>query len=768
MYKFVDTNETSEGAILPSEALRLNGEYIEELIPGYRTLTVSGREALSPELLTVETGIRDGARLKNRRYPARIIVVKYQLLAASNEAFRAAFNKLGGILNVEDAEMIFNDEQDKFFIGTPSAIGEVPPGTNSVVGEIQFTCVDPFKYSVIEYEAVPNLDENTILIDYNGTHKAFPTLEAEFYNEDENEATLTGSGDCGYVAFFNEDEKIIQLGNPDEIDTEGYAKSQTLVNQKFNTETSWGKVAETNWAHNSGKLPYSDLVQSGNVDISVAHYETTIAPVTSGTLLTKRSTQAKPYVDYKVTAKTTGRTADSVNVSVTITTTPVSSGSSGVATISAGAQVTLNNTNIYVSSDAKSKAGTRSGIYYLWDASVINNRIRITNSRSNVGKSGKVTAWVNVSDIGASAAGSFGNGLGLIGSIQFNGGDWYSATIKGESAKWDGKSGHNVTLSVKVKNIDADTIKLEDIKFKVERTDDEDNKIGLLDETICNDFEISTYTAPVPGSWYLLPETYGTATGWHGPAITRTIPADASGEVGAKNFKVWYKQKMAIGSGSAATQEVGAFMALLTSGSGANRKIVAGVDIIKSSSGSNAQIRFFVNNKEVNRMTIDLSLNNKMFGNNSTAKGITTIKGSTIEKMGEKIVFDVGGVKKTFVDAGVKDVATTEMTFYWGQYGTKPTLSYNGLYAAKLIKNNCDTWQDIPNKFSANDVVIADCKNGEIFLNDTPTPSLGALGNDWEDFYLTPGLNQIGFSYSDWVDAEYAPSAKIRYREVFL
>jgi hypothetical protein len=48
------------------------------------------------------------------------------------------------------------------------------------------------------------------------------------------------------------------------------------------------------------------------------------------------------------------------------------------------------------------------------------------------------------------------------------------------------------------------------------------------------------------------------------------------------------------------------------------------------------------------------------------------------------------------------------------------------------------------------------------------TPSLGALGNDWEDFVLTPGLNQIGIAYSEWVEAEYAPTMKVRYREVFL
>lgn len=102
------------------------------------------------------------------------------------------------------------------------------------------------------------------------------------------------------------------------------------------------------------------------------------------------------------------------------------------------------------------------------------------------------------------------------------------------------------------------------------------------------------------------------------------------------------------------------------------------------------------------------------------------------------------------------------------QYAALTPFAYNGLYWAKLVKNNCATWKDIPNKFSANDVIEADCKEGKIYLNGVESPAYGALGNDWEEFYLTNGLNQIGVSYSDWVTDEYAPKFKVRYREVFL
>lgn len=66
-----------------------------------------------------------------------------------------------------------------------------------------------------------------------------------------------------------------------------------------------------------------------------------------------------------------------------------------------GTKVTLNNTTLYSSSTAKT--GTKkSGTYYLYDGQVVNNRMRITNSVSNCGKTpagSYVTGWVNKADI---------------------------------------------------------------------------------------------------------------------------------------------------------------------------------------------------------------------------------------------------------------------------------------------------------------------------------------------------------------------------------
>ena len=768
MYNFIDVNEVSDGVVLPSEALMINGEYIENQIAGYRTLTVQGREALSPDVVGYTTGVRDGSRIKSKRFPERIITVTYQLIAESNEAFREAYNNLAAILNVKDAELIFNDEQDKFFVGTPCVIDTVKPGTNSVVGNFEILCADPFKYSVIEYEAQSDLAENGFLIDYKGTYKAFPTLEAEFFNENESDGTLTGSGDCGYVAFFNEDQKIIQLGDPDEADTETYPKSQTLVMQQFDSEAAWGSVAQANWATNSSPLINSrEEHQMGNVKMAVCGYQSAYEPELSGTLLSVKNTTAKPSVAYKVTAKAFGREEDRINVRVTIETTmpDAKKVTSYTNKVSAGAKITLKpGTQGYVSSTIGTSFGAVSGTFYLWDSSVKNGRIRITNAANRVGKSGQVTCWVKLSDTGLSTSGTkvtsitgvVTSGYGLKAGIQIGSSGWKYVTLKDEWGSWIPNGTYTKTLDVTVKDLAADTTEIEDIKFKVERTDDIEDNVGIIEETECATLEINTYEAPVANEWYLAPETFGTQEEWHGPAITRKIPADAAGDVGAANFTFSYKHKIGIGTRSYSNQEYGDFMVLLVSGSGEARKCLACIDVYKEESGTNGDVYFEANGKRVGLFHIDLS-NNK-----------ATAKTCTITKSGATVTFDAYGQKMTYVDASIKDVAVTEITFFFGQFYNVPALYYNGIYWAKFIKNNCDTWNDIPNKFSANDVLTIDCQSGEILLNGIPTPALGALGNDWEGFYLTPGLNQIGYSYSDWVAAEYAPKCRVRYREVFL
>ena len=88
MYKFIDTTESQDNTELPSEALCINGIYIENEIEGYRTLSVEGRELLESEVSNIQIGNQDGRRYKQKRDESRTIQVNYQMLSNSPEDFR--------------------------------------------------------------------------------------------------------------------------------------------------------------------------------------------------------------------------------------------------------------------------------------------------------------------------------------------------------------------------------------------------------------------------------------------------------------------------------------------------------------------------------------------------------------------------------------------------------------------------------------------------------------------------------------------------------
>ena len=211
-YSFIDTTAHGSANSLPTEALAIEGNYIENIIDNlnldaeYRTLTVSGRELLAPELKTAEVGMRDGVFYNGKHMPSREIKIKYRLIALTSQAFREAYNKLSGILlSIEQSQLVFADEPDKFFLGTFSGTDDVEEGRNAVNGEFTIMCTDPCKYSVEEY--MPELQNGVFTIDYDGTYVAHPIFEVVF------------QGDCGRVSFANDKGKALQFGDDELTDT---------------------------------------------------------------------------------------------------------------------------------------------------------------------------------------------------------------------------------------------------------------------------------------------------------------------------------------------------------------------------------------------------------------------------------------------------------------------------------------------------------------------------------------------------------------------
>lgn len=150
MYDFRETTPFtgSDDNQRPAEAMLIDGHYIEDLIPGYSTLQVSGRELLSQSIEKQTIGKSDGEFIQYVRNPSREIVVGYRLAAADNLSFRQAFYKLNDILHGENHQVSFNDDPSKYWIATFSDIEDVPKGRNAITSSFTLFVPDGIAHSV--------------------------------------------------------------------------------------------------------------------------------------------------------------------------------------------------------------------------------------------------------------------------------------------------------------------------------------------------------------------------------------------------------------------------------------------------------------------------------------------------------------------------------------------------------------------------------------------------------------------------------------------
>lgn len=218
-YTFVDTNQLPPVKQRPAEAVCFNGKWLDDEIDGFRTLNVQGRELSDKDIDTRDIKKKYGEEFEKAVYRTRIITVTYQLTASSAALFRQYYNELNGYLKAEQAQLIFYDEPDKYFIATKASNDEVDPGLNSVIGTIGFYCADPVKYSTTLKEFTASINDDGVLeatIINNGS------VEVPVSYEIQNKA------DNGFFGIVSENG-VIQLGKADEADGTTESFSERLV-----------------------------------------------------------------------------------------------------------------------------------------------------------------------------------------------------------------------------------------------------------------------------------------------------------------------------------------------------------------------------------------------------------------------------------------------------------------------------------------------------------------------------------------------------------
>ena len=187
---------------------KIDGQYIEDLITGFRTLGVDGREELDLDVVSSEIDTSDGGRYMRRRIKSRTLKVHFYLSDDTAAGFSAKFDALKNKLHsIKESQIIFSDDAGVYFTGTFRKLTLAYKGSEVTRGTIEIFCADPFKYAVSE--TVINAVNGQITAEYGGTYPAHPILTAQ-----------SELHDCGFYSFEDEAGHLIQIGNPDEEDRE--------------------------------------------------------------------------------------------------------------------------------------------------------------------------------------------------------------------------------------------------------------------------------------------------------------------------------------------------------------------------------------------------------------------------------------------------------------------------------------------------------------------------------------------------------------------
>ena len=234
---------------IPQEAVSINGLFIEDAIEGYTTIKTEGREGLPINLNTYDVGTANGERIKSSRYPARTIKVNFHIHGASMNDMRSKLNHLNNILAQDEADFVFNDEDDKFFTGVAIMQTDVIDYKNSVSGTFEIYCAYPFKRSIAVYTATPTQINNTsaeFTIAYGGNYPTKPILRAEFAGALSG-GNWSDDGDCGFVAWTDADENIVQVGNTEAIELAPELTAAQIANHDFTNTTGWSTSGGATW-----------------------------------------------------------------------------------------------------------------------------------------------------------------------------------------------------------------------------------------------------------------------------------------------------------------------------------------------------------------------------------------------------------------------------------------------------------------------------------------------------------------------------------------
>ena len=194
---------------------KYNGKVLDGTVEGFRTLEITGRDTNSVTLNTSTNDYVDGSTLLGKRIPARTIKVRYLIEGGSHSQVVARQAKLLGLINQsEECELIFSDEEDKYFKAIYSGYTNETVYQKAITATLKFECLDPYKYSTTLKEFTSNT--GTVTVTNEGTADA--TIDYE----------ISCASESGYFGIVSE-HGVMQYGKIEEADKESYSQNETLA-----------------------------------------------------------------------------------------------------------------------------------------------------------------------------------------------------------------------------------------------------------------------------------------------------------------------------------------------------------------------------------------------------------------------------------------------------------------------------------------------------------------------------------------------------------
>ena len=138
-------------ATAPSDNMSINGTPVNEIVDGYRQLSVSGRGLVGQDVKTTSIAGRRGVWIEEISEPSRVLEIKYQLEAKTSEELREKFDKLNLFLRTTNSsnllEVTFKDEPNFTYFAIFNGADNFEENSKNIVSRFSLLVPDGYKKS---------------------------------------------------------------------------------------------------------------------------------------------------------------------------------------------------------------------------------------------------------------------------------------------------------------------------------------------------------------------------------------------------------------------------------------------------------------------------------------------------------------------------------------------------------------------------------------------------------------------------------------------